>query len=168
MNEPTLRALTPEDADAARALLASRFAGTRYHARLEEQLETALTFDDSEYSSLVAVDSTGVLLGVAVFGTLAGAQRCMKLHAFVGGDEGAMTAMARGVAECAAMSAERLIVCELADDAPFSLASAVLQASGYEQEERVPDFFREGVALLILVLRADFSLNRSSNPLLSH
>jgi predicted GNAT superfamily acetyltransferase len=50
-------------------------------------------------------------------------------------------------------SGERMIVCELPDDPPFTATAAALEASGYAEEGRVPDFVRDGVALRLLVQR---------------
>ena len=43
-----------------------------------------------------------------------------------------------------------MVVCEIADDAPFRVTAEVLRELGYVEEGRVADFVRDGVDLLIL------------------
>jgi hypothetical protein len=143
----------PEDADAARAFVRVQLASTRHLARAEEQLDSALEFEDPEYMALLALDDDDALLALALFGTVAGARQCVKLHAIVGTDERAMTTLVAGIAQLCDRSGERLIVCELPDDAPWDRGAAVLLANGYREEGRVPDYLRDGVALRLLVRR---------------
>jgi hypothetical protein len=149
-----LRPLLPEDEGAVRALVQRQFAGTRYHSRLVEQLETALQFEDPEYMALLAVDDADdTLLALALFGTVAGARQCVKVHAVIGDDEPATSALVAGIAQVCESSGERLAVCELPDDVPWTATAGVLLANGYREEGRVPDFVRDGVALRLLVWR---------------
>lgn len=147
-----LRALIPEDDDAARALLSEQFAGTRYRARVLEQLEAALQFEDPEYMALLAFgEDESRLLGLVLFGTVAGARSVVKVHAVVGGEREAAEALLDAVRRASEHSGERMIVCELPDDAPFVVAAEALEASGFAEEGRVSDFVRDGVALRLLV-----------------
>jgi hypothetical protein len=144
----------PEDADTARAFVRMQLAGTRYLARLEEQLESALQFEDPEYMALLATGGDDeTLSALALFGTVAGARQCVKLHALVGGDAPALAGLMESIEQLCASSSERLVVCELPDDAPWSACAAALLASGYREEGRVPDYLRDGVALRLLVRR---------------
>jgi hypothetical protein len=150
--ELTLRALLPEDAAAARALLSERFAGTRYRARALELLESALQFDDPEFMALLAFGEDGSpLVGLVLFGTVAGARSVVKVHGVVSEQLEAAVALLEAVRRASEQSGERMIVCELPDDAPFAVAAEALAAAGYTEEGRVPDFVREGVALRLLV-----------------
>jgi hypothetical protein len=142
----------PDDAAAARACVRSQLAGTRYLARVEELLASALQFEDPEYMALLAFDDETVA-ALALFGTVAGARACVKLHALLGSDERGLTALARAIAQLCERSGERLIVCELPDDAPWSRCAAVLLATSYREEGRVPDYVRDGVALRLIVSR---------------
>jgi hypothetical protein len=149
-----LRPLMPEDEGAARALVQRRFAGTRYLARLVEQLDSALQFEDPEYMALLAVDAVDdTLLALALFGTVAGARQCVKVHAVIGSDEPAMSVLVAGIAEVSRSSGERLAVCELPDEAVWTASAAALLANGYHEEGRVPDYVRDDVALRLLVWR---------------
>jgi hypothetical protein len=155
MDEIELRPLMPEDAEAARAVIVARLGGTRYEARALEQLDVALTFEDPEYMTLLAAEpASGQLVGLVMFGAVAGAQRATKLHALLGVDAGTRVALVAATQTVASESGERLVVAELPDDPVFEDAIAALRASGYHEEGRVEDFVADGVGLRFLVWRA--------------
>jgi predicted GNAT superfamily acetyltransferase len=142
----------PDDAASARAFVSDHFAGTRYRSRVLEILECALRFDDPEYMALLAHDGAGPqLVGLALFGAVAGARSVVKVHALVGHDAPAAAALVEAIRETSEHSGERMIVCEIPDDEPFTVAAAALVSSGFTEEGRVPDFVRDGVALRLLV-----------------
>jgi hypothetical protein len=149
---PVLRALMPDDADGARALIAERFDGTRYRTRALELLDEALRFEDPEYMGLVAIDGEPPsVVGVVLFGTVAGARSVVKVHGVVCRDRDVAVALLEAVRHASENSSERMIVCELPDDAPFAITADALAASGYEEEGRVPDFVTDGVAMRLMV-----------------
>jgi hypothetical protein len=150
--ELELRALMPDDAGAARALVSGQFAGTRYRARALELLESALRFDDPEYMALLAFADGGArLLGLTLFGTVTGARAVVKVHGVVARERETAVALLDAVRQASEHSGERMIVCELPDDTPFAIARDALEASGFAEEGRVPDFVRDGVALRLFV-----------------
>jgi len=154
VDEIELRALMPEDADAARALVVARLAGTRYEARALEQLDVALSFEDPEYLALLAAEPhSSHVVGLALFGAVAGAQRVTKLHVLLGDDAGTMDALASAVRAVAEDSGERMVVAEVPDDAPFRDAPDVLRGNGFHEEGRVADLVADGVGLRLLVWR---------------
>jgi hypothetical protein len=146
MAEVSIRALQGSDVSAARALISAQFAGTPYEARLLEQLALATTGDDPECRALVAGD---VPRGLVLFGSVAGANSVVKLHA-LSGDPSALRALAAEVRDIGA----RLVVCELADDTPFDVTGQILRELGFEEDGCVADYFREGVALLVITWRS--------------
>ena len=155
MDEIELRPLMPEDADAARAVVVARLGGTRYEARALEQLEVALTFEDPEYMALLAAElQSGKLVGLVLFGAVAGAQRTTKLHLLLGDDEGTCGALGDAVRTVASESGERMVVAELPDDLVFRETTAALRDGGFHEEGRVDDFVADGVGLRFLVWRA--------------
>jgi hypothetical protein len=156
MVEVELRPLMPEDADAARAVVVARLGDTRYEARVLEQLDVALAFEDPEYLALLAADpASDRVVGLVLFGTVAGAQHATRLHALLGDDEATCAVLADTVAGVAGKSGERLVVAEVPDDAPFRDAILALRASGYVEEGRVDDFVCDGIGLRFLVWRPD-------------
>lgn len=155
MDEIELRPLMPEDAEAARAVIAARLGGTRYEVRVIEQLDVALTFEDPEYMALLAAEpASGQLVGLVMFGEVAGAHRVTKLHALLGDDVGTCAALADAVRTVASESGERMVVAELADELVFDDAIAALRGSGFHEEGRVDDFVADGVGLRFLVWRS--------------
>lgn len=147
MTEVSVRALRGSDVPAARALVSAQFAGTPYEARLLEQLELATNGNDQECRALVVGDE---LRGLALFGTVAGANGVVKLHALVGHDGSAVRSLATAVRDTDA----RLIICEIADDAPFGVTAQILPELGFEEAGRVADFFRDGVDLVVFSSRS--------------
>ena len=155
MDEIELRPLMPEEADAARAVVVARLGGTRYEARALEQLEVALTFEDPEYMALLAAEPVSrQLVGLVMFGAVAGAQRVTKLHALLADDEETCAALADAVRTVAAESGERLVVAEVPEDVVFRDPVAALRRSGFHEEGRVDDFVADGIGLRFLVWRA--------------
>jgi hypothetical protein len=112
-------------------------------------------FDDPEYMAVLARSaSLERRVGLVLFGTIAGARQVVKVHAVVGPDREVLEMLLRAVRQMAETSGERMIVCELPEDAAFALVDEALGASGYAEEGRVPDFVRDGVALRMMVCRA--------------
>lgn len=149
----TLSPLMPEHESAARALVTARLSGTRYLARTLEQLDAALRFEDPEFLAVLA-EHDGDVAALALFGTVAGARQCTRLHALVGADDDALHALAGAVVDVCAESGERLAVCELPDDAIFSATHSALLGAGLVEEGRIDDYVADGVGLRILVWRA--------------
>ena len=76
-----MRALMPEDGGAARAFVSEQFTEVRYRARALELLDSALQFEDPEYVALLAFSEYEArLLGIVLFGTVAGARAVVKVH----------------------------------------------------------------------------------------
>lgn len=151
----TLTPLMPEHETTARALVDASLAGTRYHARTVEQLDAALRFEDPEFLAVLAMnEQRNDAVALALFGAVAGAARCTKLHALLGGDDDALDVLASAVVQVCEDSGERLAVCELPEDAIFATAASALGAAGFVEEGRVYDYVADGVALRLLVWRA--------------
>ena len=147
-----LRALMPEDADTTRAFVSAQLTNPRYRARALEVLDAALQFEDPEYMALLALDGEPQrIVGIAVFGTVTGAHAVVKLHGVITSDLAAAQALVGAVRQASEHSGERMIVCELPDDPVFATAVAALEAGGFTEEGRVPDFVRDGVALRLFV-----------------
>lgn len=152
MSGVDVRALQPADAGAARALVSRQLSGTRYEARILEQLEAAIAGDDPECRGVVAITpSEDWVRGLALFGAVAGAQGVAKLHALVAGDSDTLRALEAAVRDASARA--RMVMCEIAEDAPFRVTVETLRELGYEEAGRVADFVRDGVDLLLLIWR---------------
>jgi hypothetical protein len=150
--ELVLRPLMPDDDAAARAFVSAQFTNERYRTRALEVLASALEFEDPEYMALLALDeSDRHIAGVALFGTVAGARSVVKLHGVIASDQHTAEALVDAVRRASEQSGERMIVTELPDDPALATTAAALEASGFVEEGRVPDFVRDGVALRLFV-----------------
>jgi hypothetical protein len=126
-------------------LLDHQFGGTRYHARVVEQLALALSAADDEYAALAADDGSGLVL----YGPVAGAVSVVKIHLLAGDCRLLQDRLVAREWE----KGTRLIVCEVADDAPFAAARQSLTSGGFVCDARVPDFFAPAIALEVFALR---------------
>jgi ribosomal protein S18 acetylase RimI-like enzyme len=147
------RPLSPDDHVPARVLLMGTLGVTPYIDRALEVLELAERGHDDEHRALV-IARDGTVAGLALFGVVAGAVGVSKLHAAAVApsvnlaDVGERIIMA--VVETARRTGARLIVAELPDDPAIGQMRALLSSAGFEEEARVPDYYRDGVALTLL------------------
>jgi ribosomal protein S18 acetylase RimI-like enzyme len=88
---------------------------------------------------------------LVLFGLVAGTQGAARLHALVVDrsvdrqDVGGR--LTDDAAAAAAAAGARLLLAEMPDDAAFAGVWTLLLRRGFHEEARVPDFFRDGVAL---------------------
>lgn len=138
------------------ALLRSRLQGTPYLAGALELLDRAL--DEAERETFLLEERQGNrLAGAAIYGWVAGAMATGRLHLVVPAAEAPDateigTALCRAVAERLGGRGARLLVAELPDDPALAWMLDVVRSAGWSEEGRVPDFYRPGIALLLLRL----------------
>jgi L-amino acid N-acyltransferase YncA len=147
------RALSRDDYVGARVLLMGALGVTPYVDRAIEILEFAERGHDEEHRALV-IARDGTVAALALFGTIAGARGVSKVHVIllapsvtpddVGGR------IIGAVLEEARANAMRLLIAELPDDPVMGQMRALLASNGFEEEARVSDYFRDGVALTLL------------------
>lgn len=160
MSPLRVRALDASDAASARALVLTHFCDTQYCGRILEQLDIALTHQDPEYVGRVAANDVGPSMrGVLLYGPVAGARGVVKLHTLVGADVEVLVALLDSLLAESAERAERMIVCEIADDMPYAAASGALVARAFTRAGRVADYFRDGIALDVLVWRGQATVS---------
>jgi hypothetical protein len=147
------RPLRPDDTVAARALVYAALGVTPYVDRVVELLDQAARGGDPEARALV-IERDGTIAGLVIFGLVAGTSGAARLHALVlnrgvSADDigGRLTSAA---ATAAASGGARLLIAEVPDDPALGQVPAVLLRNGFREEGRVPDFFRDGVALTFL------------------
>ena len=145
-----MRALSAHDAGAARALVQSAYGRTRHLARTLELVELALTGNDPESVGLACVVADDSLAGLLLYGTIGGAVGVIKVHALLGET---VEELASLIDALRSVCDARMFVCELSDERTHALASRALASHGFMCEGRIADYFSEGVALDLLVLR---------------
>ena len=146
------RTIAPDDHVGARVLLMGALGVTPYVDRAMEVLQLAERGHDGEHRALV-IARDGTVAAMALFGAVAGAFGVVRIHAAVvapgvGDDVGARLLAA--VAAAARAEGARMLVAELPDDPAVGSIRALLTATGFHEEARVPDFYRDGVALSFL------------------
>lgn len=147
------RSLQVDDAAPARVLLMGALGVTPYLDPAMEVLERAERGHDPEHRALV-IARDGTVAGLALFGMTAGAVGSARLHIAVlapGVDPTEVgAALMESVADLSRASGARFIIAELPDDPVIGSILALLREHGYREDARVPDFFRDGVALTFL------------------
>ena len=114
---------------------------TPYIDRALEVLELAERGNDPFHRALV----------IARDGTVAGVRSGLPFSVHPGieaGDVGGR--LMDAVANAARDSSARFLLAEMADDPALGKVFALLREHGFREEARVPDFYREGVALTFL------------------
>ena len=146
------RPMAPGDASGVRALVLASLGVTPYIDR-EMELVALAERGDPEVRSLV-IERDGTVAALALFGPVAGAQDTWKLYSLliaervdprhVGG------ALVDAVVSSVSAERGRLLIAELPADPAIGKTLSLLRAKGFRQEGRIPDFFRDEVALLFL------------------
>ena len=147
-----LSPLMPATAAGARALLGAEAARHPYAARPLELLDAAAA-GSAEYRVDVAGEGDRAR-GVVVWGLVAGASGAGMVYGVCVD----AAARRRGIGRrllahaLAGLRAEgaRTTFAEVPDDTAVADLLALLAAAGFREEARVADFYRDGVALLIL------------------
>jgi hypothetical protein len=147
------RPLGPDDAVAARALVYAALGVTPYVDRVVELLDQAARGGDLEAHALV-IERDGTIAGLVIFGLVAGTSGAARLHTLVlnrgvSADDvgGRLTSAA---ATAAASAGARFLLAEVPDDPALGPVPVVLLRNRFREEARIPDFFRDGVALSLL------------------
>jgi GNAT superfamily N-acetyltransferase len=147
------RPLQPEDSQATRVLLMGALGITPYIDRALEVLELAERGNDPEHRALV-IARDGTVAALALFGTIAGTARGARVHMAVlapGVDlEDVGMRLMDAVAGATRSSGADFLLAEMPDDPALGTTLALLRQHGFRDEARVPDFFRDGVALTFL------------------
>ena len=144
-----MRAFVPADRVAARALIAAELPTNPYATRALDLVGEVAP--GGEYQAVVA-EQDGRPVGVVVFGLVAGSQGAGSLYAAAVHPtyrrRGVGRALVRAAAEALHAVGARFVIAEVPDD-PQATAHFVelVAASGFTEAARVPDLYRDGVAL---------------------
>jgi hypothetical protein len=125
---------------------------TPYVDRALELLKAAER-DDPETKALI-IERDGTVAALALFGPVSGAQDTWKLATFLMSERVEAREVGRALLDAvvAAVSKAggRLLTAELPADPVIGRTLTLLRTSGFKQDGKVPDYFRDGVALLFL------------------
>lgn len=145
------RPIAPEDAAGAHQLLVSRLGVTPYVDRAVEILNHAERGDDEENRAYV-VARDGIVAGLALFGRIAGTEAGFRLHLLlvVSSEDDVGERLLEAVNREVVESDGRFLVAEIADEPALAATTVLLRDHGFEEAGRIPDYFRDGVPLLIL------------------
>jgi ribosomal protein S18 acetylase RimI-like enzyme len=143
--------LAAGDERAARALFTQAFGNTLYAAAPRFALARALS--NGDVHGLVA-EKDGRVVGVAIFGLVAGAEGAGKMHGMAVAPEAQRHGIARMLIEAfvdeLARRGARFVLVEFPDAAELAGGRTLLQQAKFAAESRVPDYFRDGIALVFL------------------
>ena len=149
------RPILPEDTQGTRILLMGALGVTPYIDHALEVLELAERGNDPEHRALV-IARDGTVAGLVLFGAIAGTRGGARLYTAVlapGVDaDDVGDRLMRAVAATAKEGGARYLLAEMPDDPALGTVFALLREHGFREESRVPDFYREGVALTFLRL----------------
>jgi ribosomal protein S18 acetylase RimI-like enzyme len=148
-----LRPATRDDRAALMALVTDGIGGTAYRELPLHFLRLALQSPSAESRAIVA-ERDGAVVGGAAFGTVAGTIGTGRIH-FVTVAAGvrrlgiASRLCEAAVADLSARGA-RSIVVEMPDDQALLAGRALLRQCRFTEVARVPDYYRDDVALIVL------------------
>lgn len=146
------RPIASSDVEGVRALVLASLGVTPYVDR-EMELVALAERADPEVRSLI-IERDGTVAALALFGPVAGAQDTWKLYSLLLADRVDARTMGRVMVDAVIAEVKRggarLLMAELPADPALGKALSLLRANGFKQEGRIPDFFRDDVALLFL------------------
>ena len=146
------RQLVPGDVEAVRALIWGALGVTPYVDRVMELLSSA-EHGDPESRALV-IERDGTVASLGLYGPVAGSAGAWRISMLLVAPRVDLRdigrAMVNAIIEAARDAGGRLLVAELPADAVLGRTLSLLRANDFDQEARIPDFFRDGVALLFL------------------
>jgi ribosomal protein S18 acetylase RimI-like enzyme len=159
MNQHTMsgavvvRAATDGDRGALERLVGEGVNGTAYRDVPHYFLGLALAGRSDESRAIVAVRD-GTVIGCALYGSVAGAVGTTRIHFIVVASQDRRGGTGRAL--CAAVLGEasahgtRSVIVEMPDEAPFRSGHALLEKCGFASVARVADYYRDGVALVVM------------------
>lgn len=147
-----LRRASIADAVVIRSLVTALVGRTPYTELLSACVEAALPGSDEARAMLA--ERNGEVVGIVVYGAVAGARGAAKLHLVAVSAAGQLRGTGAQLVEAAVDELQshgaRLVVVEMPDDPLLTAARALLERCGFTEEARIPDFYRDGIALSVL------------------
>jgi ribosomal protein S18 acetylase RimI-like enzyme len=107
-----------------------------------------------EAVAVAAYDDTGAMVGVALYGEVAGTRGAGALLWTAVRPDVRRTGVARTLVECAVAELRaggaRVVVAEVPGSPSYGAVIDLLAACGFRRESEVPDFYGDGVPLVLL------------------
>ena len=146
------RTLAPGDQEAVRALVLGALGVTPYVDRTLELVAAAAQGDPETRAMLVERD--GTVAALALYGPVSGARDAWILSTLLIAAGITTRDVARGLIDAVLATVRagggRFLLAEMPADPVIGTSLTLLRKSGFRQEARIPDFYRDGVALLFL------------------
>jgi ribosomal protein S18 acetylase RimI-like enzyme len=151
-----IRPAVAADRSALETLVAETCAATRQAEPATYALRGTFERPTGESQALVA-ELSGAVVGVALFGDVAGTIGTGRVH-FVGTAthaqrRGTGTVLCDRAVQLLTARGARHVVAEIPDDPSMSAARAMLGRCEFTEVARVPDYYSDGVSLVILQRR---------------
>lgn len=146
------RAITPDDAEAVHALVLGVLGVTPYVDRTLDLVAAAERGDPEVRALVIARD--GTVAALALFGPVAGASGAWHLSMLLIASGVAAKDVGGPLIEATVRDVRanggRFLLAELPGDPVIGSSLTLLRSTAFKQVGRIPDFYREGVALLFL------------------
>jgi|SRR5579862_202756 len=150
-----IRPLATTDERAVRALFTQAFGNTLYAEAPRYALARALTAQSpTESIALVAESDDGRVVGVAVYGEVAGTEGAAKMHGMAVAPESQRHGIARSLiaafSEDLRQRGARFVLVEFPDAPELSGGRSLLEQAKFVEESRLKNYFRDGIAMVFL------------------
>jgi len=147
------RPATEADRATLRAFIEHDVAGTPYAEVPLYFLRLALEGRAADSRAVVALRA-GEPVGCALYGEVAGTVGTGRMHFIAVTASARLLAVGAGLCEAAvadlAARGARLVIAEVPDDPVLVSGRALLAKCGFVEEARIADYYRDGVAMLVL------------------
>ena len=158
----SIRRAVDTDRSVMNAFIAHDLAGTSYTEVPAYFLALALEGRSDESRAIIA-QRDGEVVGFALYGKVAGSVGTGRIHFVSVSASSRLNAV--GVQLCEAVVGDladagaRIVIAELPDDPILVSGRALLARCGFSEVGRVPDYYADGVALIILARSASEPAN---------
>ena len=146
------RPLTPADAEPVRGLVLATLGITPYVDRVLELLGEAERGDSDTLA--LTIERDGTYAALALFGEIVPSNGVWKLHTMLVSERvdarEVGDAMLGAVMERVRTLGAKSLVAELPADPVYGRTLDRLRRNGFRQPGKIPDYYRDGVALLFL------------------
>ena len=153
-DDVTLRTLTSDDRARVLDLVAEAVGGTMYRESPMHFLRLALSGRSADESRGIVAVRDDRVVGCALYGAVAGALGTGRIHFVAVAPDarrlGIGTRMCEAAVSQLTAGGARSVIVEMPDDRAVAEGHQLLASSAFVEVARVPDYYRDGVALIVL------------------